>query len=141
MEEFKIITLPTKDENEEQDEAPVLEEKMEDDDYTPPKKRYLVILVLLLLAIGAFFVIKITTCYEDYEVEKQWERKDSAESSYYSFNNNLLKVSADGIFHTAYDGSLIWNYTYDMTNPSIDISGDYVIVFDKKGDKMCRYCC
>jgi hypothetical protein len=136
MEEFKIITLPTKDQEETSDKEPVIEEKIEDDDYTPPKKRYFVIVFLLLLAIGAFFVIKMTTCYEDYEVEKKWERKDSAESSYYSYNNNLLKVSADGIFHTAYDGTLIWNYTYDMTNPSIDISGDYIIVFDKKGTEV-----
>ncbi len=136
MEEFKIIKLPTKTEDEPAEEAPVFEEKMEHDDYTPPKKRYFVIFIILLLIVVACFVIKITTCYDDYEVEKQWERKDSAESSYYSFNNNLLKVSADGIFHTSYDGSLIWNYTYDMTNPSIDISGDYIIVFDKKGTEV-----
>ena len=121
MEEFKIITLPTKNEEEPEDDAPVLERKVEDDDYTPPKKRYLFLLILIVVAILSLIVIKMVTTFDDYEVEKSWERQDSAESYYCSFNNNLLKYSADGIFYTTYDGTLIWNYTYYLVNPSIDL--------------------
>ena len=135
MEEFKIITLPTKKE-EEKEEEEIFTEGPIDDDYEPPKKRYFFLLLLILIAVISIAVIKIVTTYDDYEVEKTWERQDSAESFYLSYNNNLIKYSADGIFYTGFDGSLIWNYTYDMTNPNVDVCGDYIVAYDKKGTEV-----
>ena len=57
-----------------------------DDDYKPPKKRYFYIILLLLFIVISIFVIRIITTYDDYEVEKTWERQDSSESNYCSFN-------------------------------------------------------
>ena len=135
MEEFKIITLPTKQDEESEDDV-VIEERPVDDDYQPPKKRYFFLLLLIIIIIVSIVVIKIVTSYDDYEIEKTWERQDSSESYYISYNNNLIKYSADGIFYTGFDGSLIWNYTYDMTNPNIDVCGDYIVAFDKKGTEV-----
>jgi hypothetical protein len=137
MEEFKIIKLPTKDDEEKtQKEVTPLQEPISDEDYQPPKKRYFFILLFILIVISSIVVIKIMTTFDDFEVEKTWERKDSLESHYLSYNNNLIKYSADGIFCTNYDGSLIWNYTYDMINPCVDICGDYVVAYDKKGTEV-----
>ncbi|WP_028234136.1 DUF5711 family protein [Pseudobutyrivibrio sp. MD2005] len=139
MEEFKIITLPNKKDNEDEKEekVKVKEERVKmDDDYNPPKKRYFFIFLLLLIIVVSILTIRIVTTYDDYEVEKTWERQDSAESHYLSYNNNLIKYSADGIFYTNFDGSLIWNYTYDMVDPSIDICDDYIVVYDKKGSEV-----
>lgn len=136
MEEFKIITLPEKTTEEETDDNQPVFTKKEDDDYTPPKKRYLFLLILIVGMIIAIIVIKMVSTFDDYEVQKTWERQDSAESNYRNYNNNLIKFSGDGIFYTTYDGSLIWNYTYDMTNPNIDICGDYIVVYDKKGTEV-----
>ncbi|WP_028243109.1 DUF5711 family protein [Pseudobutyrivibrio ruminis] len=139
MEEFKIIKLPeNKKEDSDQNESkeiPKVAAKI-DDDYTPPKKRYLFLLVILLIVVVSIMVIRTISTFDDYEVEKTWERKDSAESHYISYNNNLIKYSADGIFYTQFDGTLIWNYTYDMTNPCIDICKDYIVVYDKKGTEV-----
>lgn len=137
MEEFKIITLPNKEDSEEEkikDEP--LKRPKDDDSYSPPKKRYIFILVILAICLLSFIVIRIVTTYDDYEVEKSWERQDSAESTYIGFENNLLKYSADGIFYTKYDSSLIWNYSYNMTNPTIDTCGEYIVVYDKKGTEV-----
>ncbi len=136
MEEFKIIKLPEKKEEKTAEEVEINKKPIKDDDYTPPKKRYLFLLLLLLIIVVSIIVIRTVSTYEDFEVEKSWERQDSAESHYISYNNNLLKYSADGIFYTQFDGTLIWNYTYDMTNPSVDISGDYIVVYDKKGTEV-----
>lgn len=135
MEEFKIIKLPEKKEDEDVKED-VKNIPMEEGDYSPPKKRYIFLLVLLLAVVISIIVIRIVSTYDDFEVEKTWERQDSSESHYMSYNSNLLKYSADGIFYTKFDGTLIWNYTYDMTNPSIDVCGDYIVVFDKKGTEV-----
>ncbi len=135
MEEFKIIKLPQKEEEKQEvQEAPI--ERKVDDDYQPPRKRFIFLILLILIVIVAIFVIKIFSTYEDYEAEKTWERSDSAECAYSSFNDNLIKYSPDGVSYTSYDGSLIWNYTYDMVNPNIDICQDYVVVYDKKGNEV-----
>ena len=136
MEDFKIIKLPEPSENEEQPEEPILKRREPEDDYTPPKKRYIFLLVIAILCVAAIIVINVISTYEDFEEIKTWERADTGESIYSSFQGNLLKYSSDGIFYTGYDGSLIWNYTYDMTNPAIDTSGNYVIAYDKKGSEV-----
>lgn len=135
MEEFKIIKLPEKTEEKNGDTEPVVAKKV-DEDYNPPKKRYLIILLLILIVIVSIIVIKIVTVYDDYEIEKTWERQDSADGTYCDFNNNIIKYSGDGIFYTTYDGTLIWNYTYDMVNPTIDFCQDYILVYDKKGTEV-----
>ncbi|MBQ6462660.1 MAG: hypothetical protein IJJ59_05010, partial [Pseudobutyrivibrio sp.] len=106
MEEFKIIKLPEKQQEEDKEEKEVQDFPVQDDDYTPPKKRYIFLLILLLIIVVSIMVIRTISTYDDYEVEKTWERKDSAESHYISYNNNLLKYSADGIFYTGFDGAL-----------------------------------
>lgn len=141
MEDFKIITIPEQTEQEPED-APVEEKRIRrplrnrDDDYEPPKKRYIFLIIFILFCIIAGFVIKIVTTYDDYEVVRTWERTDSAESKYINFQGNLLKYSGDGIFYTAFDGTLIWNYTFDMTNPCVDTCGSYVVAYDKKGSEV-----
>lgn len=136
MEDFKIIKLPEPTEENQQQEEPILKRREPEDDYTPPKKRYIFLIILLILSIVAVVVIKIVSTYEDYEEIKNWDRADTGESIYNSFEGNLLKYSGDGIFYTAYNGTLIWNYTYDMTNPAIDTCGSYVIAFDRKGSEI-----
>ena len=137
MEEFKIITLPKQNESTEEEEVQKPTVRYEDDgNYEPPKKRYIFIPLLIVIAIVAVAVLRMIKTYSDYDVEKTWERQDSAKSHYVTYNNNLIKYSADGIFCIQFDGSLIWNHTYDMTNPVIDICGDYVVAYDKKGSEV-----
>ncbi len=134
MEDFKIITLPEKKE----EDIPKEKRNISDtqgEDYNPPRKRFIFLLIIVLLCIISYTVIRIVTVYDDYEVDKSWTRDDSTESKYISFQNNLIKYNADGIFYTSYDGSLIWNYSYDMTNPQVDTCGQYIVAYDKKGSE------
>lgn len=136
MEEFKIISLPTPDEDDNKDDKEKISLKKVDNNYQPPKKRYLFLLLLILFVVIAFVVLKIITTYSDYEVESSWERDDASESKYVYLANNVIKYSTDGASYTSISGDLIWNYTYDMTNPSLDTCENYAIVFDKKGNEV-----
>ncbi len=139
MEDFKIFTLPTKTEEDDEPEETrrsTSKEIDDDDGYPPHKNRILFLLIVAIICVFSIVVIRIVTTFEDYEVVKSWERKDSAESKYKSFGGNLIKYSGDGIFYTDFDGTLIWNFTYDMTNPCIDTKGTYVIAYDKKGTEV-----
>ena len=135
MEEFKIIKLPEKTEEEEVEveEKPLREI---DENYEPPKKRWIFLILLIIIVAISLMVIKIFTTYSDYQVEKTYERNESAESTYCDYKGNLLKYSPDGVSCTTYDGSLIWNYTYDMVNPNMDVCQDYIVVYDKKGSEV-----
>ena len=136
MEDFKIFTLPTKTEDEDSEEKNIPTLKETDEGSTPHKNKIIFLLIITLICVFSIAVIRIVTTFDDYEVVKSWERTDSAESKYKSFGGNLLKYSGDGIFYTGFDGSLIWNFTYDMTNPCIDTKGTYVIAYDKKGTEV-----
>ena len=101
MEEFKIIKLPTNEDEDQQPEEPI-KDKYQDGEYAPPKKRHMYLILFVLIVIVSLIIIKMLTKYEDYETEKSWDRNDSVESTFYSFNNNLLKYSADGVFYISY---------------------------------------
>lgn len=107
------------------------------EEYTSSKGKILLPLFLFLLIIVlAAIVLHILMMYDDMEVRSSTERRDSTETKYEDWKGNLLKYSTDGIFYTDYNGTLIWNYTYDMASPSIALCGEYGIVYDKKGTEI-----
>ena len=134
MEEFKIIQIPTQIEEDEKEDVPKVIEEQDEKSGHRRRRGILIVLILLLFVVIALVVIRIITCYSDFEVQNSWARQDSAESKYISFKNNLLKYSSDGVFYTKYDGTLIWNYTYDMISPVIDSCQDYAVIYDKNGN-------
>ena len=134
MEEFKIIQIPTQIEEDEKEDVPKEIEEQDEKSGHRRRRGILIVLILLLFVVIALAVIRIITCYSDFEVQNSWARQDSAESKYISFKNNLLKYSSDGVFYTKYDGTLIWNYTYDMISPVIDSCQDYAVIYDKNGN-------
>ena len=145
MEEFKIIHLPTKEENNgDIEESSTDLEKLDRKEmyerhkssYKPPRKRFIIIPILVLIVILCAVIYNIVCLYTDFETVNSWERSDSSNTSYESFNNNLIKYNQDGIFYCSYNGTSIWNYGYDMASPQIKISGNYLIVYDKKGVEL-----
>lgn len=94
----------------------------------------LLIIIAVLLIVG-LFCMRIFMTYSTSDVRMSYEREDSVESKYLNYLGKLLRYSTDGIFYTGMEGSLIWNYTYDMTNPSAEINGENILVFDKKGNE------
>lgn len=89
----------------------------------------LVVLILCVLFLGLRH-------YDDFDVKESYERVDASETSYVDFNGNLLKYSRDGAFYTEYDGDLIWNYTYEMTDPQVDVCGSYLLIYDEGGTQV-----
>ncbi len=73
--------------------------------------------------------------YKSYTEKSSFQRGDATETNYLDYQGNLLKYSKDGAFYTKYNGDLIWNYTYEMSNPQIDICGKYILIYDKKGSQ------
>lgn len=96
-------------------------------------KRTVIIAVAVLLLLGGTALYMSLRQYTDYDVRAGAERADTAATQFAEFCGNILKYSNDGAFYTDHDNERIWNQTYEMSNPTIDICGQYVVIYDKKG--------
>jgi hypothetical protein len=95
-------------------------------------RRILLAVVVVVLVI-AYFLYRIFVSFEDYEVSNAITKEDAEQTSYMDFMDNLLSYSRDGAFYTDYSGNLIWNETYEMSNPKIEICDDKLLLYDKSG--------
>ncbi len=99
---------------------------------------YRTILVILILAAAGVFLITYNKnlTYSDYTVIKTLEYQESGAASYIKFNNNILKYSTDGISAFNMENEMLWNQTFEMQNPLVDVCDDYVAIGDYKGSKI-----
>lgn len=97
----------------------------------------IVILIVALIAIGVgIYVYFENKVYTKYNVISSVERTDTQTTTYYKYAQGILKCSSDGASYTDYSNKVIWNQTFEMNHPMIDICNDYVAIADKEGNKV-----
>ena len=96
-------------------------------------KRTLVTALIVFVIIAGVFLFLALRHYEDFDVNSTVERSDTAATIFEEFQGNILKYSNDGALYTDTYNERIWNQTYEMTDPQIDICEDYLTIYDKKG--------
>ena len=96
---------------------------------------YRVVLVLLVVAAVSFglYYNYQNMVYTNYEVLKRVEFEETTTASYMNYNGNILKFSQDGATAFTMDNERLWNETYEMQSPMVDVSGEYVALGDYKG--------
>lgn len=101
------------------------------------KKQKLIIItaVVAVLAIVSVSLIHayFNRTYNSYKVEKAIKGSVSGDAQYFPYQGNVLKVSKDGVSAYTPSGNILFNGSYEMRNPSVDICGDYVAVADIGG--------
>ena len=98
----------------------------------------------MLLAIFAVFAIIAAAGYiylnnrhyTDYSVSREWELQhgDTQTESfkgYESFKGGVICYSKDGASYTDSNGKIIWERSYEMTNPIISVCGSYAAIADR----------
>lgn len=93
-------------------------------------------LLLVALCVVVFVMVKVyrdNQVYTSYELVRSMERVGSSSSVFQNYQGNLLVYSKDGI--SAYDtgGNQLWNQTFEMQEPIVRQSGEYVAVCDYQG--------
>ena len=96
-------------------------------------RRNVITLAVLLLFVGGTILYMSLRQYTDYDIRTSAERADTKTTQFYEFQGNILKYSNDGAFYSTHRNEMIWNQTYEMTNPTVDICGKYLVIYDKKG--------
>lgn len=99
-------------------------------------KRSMIFAVVLLLIVSGLGLYMAFRQYTGYDVRSSVERSDTAATRFAEFQGNILKYSNDGAFYLDAANELIWNQTYEMSNPQIDICEEYLAIYDKKGTKI-----
>jgi len=96
-------------------------------------RKTIIAAVVVLFLVGGTALYMTLRQYTDYDVRSSVERADTKATRFREFQGNILKYSNDGAFYTDHNNEMIWNQTYEMSNPTIDMCGGYLVIYDKKG--------
>lgn len=89
---------------------------------------------ILLLAGGKILIDNWT--YSGYKVVTETVQEDTISTRYTEFGDNILKYGGDEVSLLDRQGNALWNEPQTIDNPSVDICGEYCVVYDKSGTVM-----
>lgn len=135
-----MLTMPIKG-----DTMAIELERRELRSYEQRKKKHkqqitlIVAIGLTIAVIIGTFVIKqiLDKNYTTYEVVHTTKREDSSSAMYRSYKSGVVRYSKDGIMAMDGTGKMLWNGTFEMKNPILDMCEDYVVIADR-GSKMLQ---
>ena len=102
------------------------------------KIRYPATALVVVLAVAAAIFLKYRAdhrTYSSYVIEKAVEKSDSV-SKYAYVNGFVVRYSMDGAALIRRDLTTVWNKTYSMTDPRIDICGGHILLYDRLGSSI-----
>ena len=92
--------------------------------------------ILLLLAGGLVLILKVETSYF---VQESYEKKDVTGTTYDRLGKKLFKYSPDGVSCLNANGDVLWNSTFSMQSPIVDICESTAVVGDQQGTDVYIY--
>lgn len=93
--------------------------------------------LLLLAAVGAVLVIQWQNkVYTEIAELSSVEIKITSDAQLVSFSSRLLTYSKDGISCMDTKGNGVWNQTFEMQNPMVDINQNVVAIGDYNGRQI-----
>lgn len=95
--------------------------------------RFLLV-VLLIVGAGSLVVLQIKNrVYGQYEEIQSIDRKEVSNSVATAFGTSILTYSKDGANCTDASGTVVWNQTYEMQMPLMDMCNEIVALGDYNG--------
>lgn len=98
--------------------------------------RILIAIAVLCGLVLLIYFKRKSAVYTDYETVNQLTYDESLSADYLNLNGNVLRFSKDGASAFNMQDNMLWNQTYEMQNPMIDICGDYAAIGDYKGTQI-----
>lgn len=99
-------------------------------------KRVAQIIALVVVLIIGINLIYALQSYDDYEVKNEITRKSSGTAQCKKFGECLLEYSSDGIACINSNRDVVWNQSFEMTSPRVEICEDYLVIYDAAGTKL-----
>src|SRR5699024_8399186 len=89
--------------------------------------------VILVIIAAVYLQFRVS---REYDILSSSQNEDTQSSKYISLGRNLLKFGNEGVSLLDQSQQVLWNQTYEMTDPAVDVSGDYAVIYDKNGTSM-----
>lgn len=115
---------------------PSYEEKLDDLEQNYRKKTFkrvvsaIFIVLALILGVQLWMALRSFDSYEVLEVAKH---SKGGTTQYVSFQGKRAEYNSDGIVYLEGADELIWNQSFEMSAPQVDICGDYLAIYDQGG--------
>ena len=93
------------------------------------------ILLVLALFIGIELVYALKS-FDSYEIKSTIDRSSSTVTQFEDFNGHILEYSSDGITCVGLNRELLWNQSYEMSSPKVEMCGEYLAVYDAGGTQI-----
>lgn len=97
------------------------------------RKRFIVLATCFVLtALGSIFMLRLQNReYRSYHILSEMGIEGSNAVDYLAYDDSVIKYSKDGVVALDKAGSLLWNSSYEMSNPMADTCGKYVVIADR----------
>lgn len=99
-------------------------------------KRVGIIAAVAAVLIFAVVMIVQKRVYHKYSVLFSLTEEDTSSKNYVDLDGSVLKYGNDGASLLDTKQNVVWNQTYEMQDPKIDICGKTAVIADKKGTAM-----
>jgi len=100
------------------------------------RRAIIVFLFLLIVIAGSIYIISLyNRSYDSYTIVKT---KDITGTNigYVQYGSAIIKYSRDGAEAVDKNGSLLWNGSYEMSEPMVDTCGQYAVIAEKDGKSI-----
>lgn len=95
------------------------------------------LLLILIVLIGAIYLIRLfNRNYQGYEVMDRLANTEENLGGYLEYKGSVVRYSRDGALAVNNKGNLLWNGSYEMSDPIADTCGDYVVIADRGGKQI-----
>lgn len=98
------------------------------------KRKYAIIIVVLIVLLIVLVYIgnrRKNITYSSYNITMNAEWNPSTNSKCAKYKNGVIKYNRDGAEAISLDGSYLWNVSYNMNDPIIDVCGSYAVIADR----------
>ncbi len=92
-----------------------------------------ILVIVLVVAIELLYALR---SFDSYEIRNSIERSNTDVTQFAEYNDYILEYSNDGISCVTRNREMVWNQSYEMSNPQTDICGKYLAVYDSGGNDI-----
>lgn len=95
----------------------------------------IVVLCILVVFVGSRLWMEMRS-YSSYDIQSSVGRSGSDAAKFEFFLGNVVEYSNDGISCMDGQNGKVWNQSYEMTSPKVEICGEYLAVYDQSGTEI-----
>ncbi len=92
-----------------------------------------IVILFLLLLVGIALFRMNTKSYNAFRVKNSIELMNTGTSKLVQYKNGILRATRDGAETISADGKQVWNVSYNMKNPIVDVRDNFAVIADMGG--------